>query len=392
MKQSLACICVLLIGAACSSSSGSGNGGSSGSGASAGASVSGGAGGAVNGSAGSNATAGTSGSAAGTSGLAGAGGTAGAAGAAGAAGSGGSGFIPYKCPAGPFDALDLGTATPKQVPGAPPVGDGFITQGYANVEGPVWIGDSLYFSEMQVNIDRPPARILKLAPSGQVTVAVTNSGSNGLAVDPSGILTAARHADGSISQIALPGGTITPIVTGYDGAPFIAPNDLAIRTDGTIYFSDTNFQNMGSQTQSAQRLYWVTPARVVAAITGAPTQPNGVTLSLDEKTLYVSGSALMKFTVMTDGSLTNPTAIPGGSSGGGDGMVMDCAGDLFVAGNGMVQVFVGATGTPKTIPLSGATNVAFGGTDHKTLYLTAQGTDGQRGVYSLPLNIPGMPY
>ncbi|MEP7049213.1 MAG: SMP-30/gluconolactonase/LRE family protein, partial [Pseudomonadota bacterium] len=214
-------------------------------------------------------------------------------------------------------------------------------------------------------------------------------------VDPSGVLTGAVHKDGSVSQFALPGGAVTPIVTMYMGKRFTSPNDLAIRSDGTIYFSDPKYQNSANP-QGAERLYWVTPGptRTVTAVTGAPSTPNGVTLSPDEKTLYVSGSGLKKFTVMADGSLTAPTDVTGGS--GGDGMVMDCAGDLFVATGSNVQIFPAAGGGTKSITINGAgasiTNVAFGNSDHKTLYITAQGNDGQRGVFSIALNVPGYPY
>jgi gluconolactonase len=327
--------------------------------------------------------------------MAGAGGAVGGAagaGGAGGAGTAGSGGAPastaFKCPAGPYDALNIGSGKAVRVPGAPPV-DGFNT-GSGNVEGPVWIGDSLYFSEM-TDADIPPARILKLAPGGTVSVAVMNSGSNGLAVDANGMLFAAVHKDGSVSQVALPSGPVTPVVSTYNGKRFTSPNDLAIRSDGTIYFSDPKYQNSANP-QGAERLYWVTPApaRTVTAVTGAPSTPNGVTLSADEKTLYVSGSGLKKFTVNADGSLTNPTDVPGGS--GGDGMVLDCAGNLYVATGGNVQILMAAGGASKSITVDGGasiTNVAFGGMDHKTLYVTAQG---QRGVFSIALNVPGFPY
>jgi gluconolactonase len=365
-----------------------------------------GGGGAVNGSAGSagsvSTTAGAAGSLAGGSAggataMAGAGGAAAGAGAGGSAGAGtaGGGGAPtstaFKCPVGPYDALSLGSGKAVRVPGAPPVDD--FNKGHGNVEGPVWVGDSLYFSEM-TDGDIPPARILKLAPGGTVSVAVMDSGSNGLAVDSNGMLFAAVHKDGSVSQVALPSGPVTPVVSKYNGTRFTSPNDLAIRSDGTIYFSDPKYQNSANP-QGAERLYWVTPApaRTVTAVTGAPGTPNGVTLSADEKTLYVSGSGLKKFTVNADGSLTNPTDVPGG--GGGDGMVLDCAGNLYVATGGNVQIIMAAGGASKAITVDGGasiTNVAFGGADHKTLYVTAQGNQGQRGVFSIALNIPGFPY
>jgi len=283
------------------------------------------------------------------------------------------------------------------IAGTPPA-DSFNKDAWTNVEGPVWIGDSLYFSEMTNSNMIPPSRILKITGS-TVSVFAMDAGSNGLAVDGSGNLIGARHKDGSISQFSLTDGAATPLVSMYMNKRFTSPNDLAIRSDGTIYFSDPSYQNSANP-QGAERLYRVTPGptRTVSVIDGAPMPPNGVTLSPDEKTLYVAANngGLKKYAVMTDGSVGTASDFVAGS--GGDGMAVDCAGDLFVTGNGAttVRVYSPAGMLLTTIQLaSGAgntTNVAFGGADHKTLYITAQGTEGQRGVYSIGVSVPGFPY
>ena len=410
MKQFFACASVLLLAIGCSNSdpnSGSvGHGGASGvagsptSQAGGGSANAGGAGVASAGAASAGASNGGSGglmSSAGSGGVVGTAGSAGNPGSAGSAGSAGAANGAFKCSGGPFTfAPPTGMAT--KIAGAPPA-DAFNKDAWTNVEGPVWIGDSLYFSEMTSSNMIPPSRILKIAAGGAVSVFAADAGSNGLAVDPSGNLIAAVHKDGSISQISLTDGAATPLVSMYMGKRFTSPNDLAIRSDGTIYFSDPSYQNSANP-QMGERLYRVTPppTRTVSVIADPPMPPNGVTLSPDEKTLYVSANngGLKKFTVMTDGSLSAASDFVAGS--GGDGMVVDCAGDLFVAGNGAttVRVYSPAGALLTTIALaSGAgttTNVAFGGTDHKTLYITAQGTEGQRGVYSIALAVPGFPY
>ncbi|HET7541001.1 MAG TPA: SMP-30/gluconolactonase/LRE family protein [Polyangiaceae bacterium] len=419
MKRCLACASVWLLAVGCGSSSdpnagmmnkggangmagsptGQAGGGSAnvaGTGPAAGGTANS-AGGSAVGGAGSGSVAGSAGSVGGGStGSAGSAGSSGGSGNAGGSGGAGGGSAAYKCPAGPF------TFTPpsgmaSKVAGAPP-SDSFNKDAWTNVEGPVWIGDALYFSEMTNSNMRPPSRILKIA-SGTVSVFAADAGSNGLAVDGNGNLIAAVHKDGSISQLSLTDGAATPLVSMYMNKRFTSPNDLAIRSDGTIYFSDPSYQNSANP-QGAERLYRVTPAptRTVSAIADAPTPPNGVTLSPDEKTLYVSANnaGLKKFTVMADGSLSAASDFVAGS--GGDGMAVDCAGDLFVAGNGAsnVRVYSPAGALLTTIALaSGAgntTNVAFGGADHKTLYITAQGTEGQRGVYSIAVSVPGFPY
>ena len=417
MKRCFACACVLLA-VGCSSdkdpNTGLGMGGVTGSAGSApaqggagSANVAGGGSGSANvagGGASAMAGAGTGGAGAGPStggsgGLASggggnSGGSSGSVGTAGSAGGGtaGSNGAAFTCPSGTF-TFTAPTGKAAKVAGAPP-NDSFNMNNWTNVEGPVWIKDSLYFSEM-TGTDLPPARILKLT-GGTVTVVSADSGSNGLAVDGSGNLLAAVHKDGSLSQIALPGGAATPIVSTYEGKRFTSPNDLAIRSDGTIYFSDPKYQN-NANPQMGERVYRITPppTRTLSVVAGTPSTPNGVTLSPDEKTLYVSGSGLKKFAVMTDGTVGSGSDFVAGS--GGDGMAVDCLGNVYVTGNNtaVVRVYSPAGSLLTTIMTDNGgntTNVAFGGADHKTLYITAQGTEGQRGVFSIALSVPGFPY
>jgi gluconolactonase len=407
MKQSLSSVCALTLCVACSAggtSTGTHNNGSSGSTGVAGAHSNGGGAGAVSGG-GAGTEAG--GGALATAGAGNAGGStiggsanAGAAGVAGASsGSGGAGGAPatgYKCPASPGTfALPTGKAT--HIAGTTPVDSFNMNAGFTNVEGPVWIGDSLYFSEMTSATPIPPARILKLAPGNVVSIAVTDSGTNGMATDGTNLF-AAVHKDGSISQVTLPSGPVTPIVGMYMGNRFISPNDLALRSDGTIYFSDPSYQNSSNpEPQSATRLYRVSPppARTVTAVADAPTNPNGVTLSPDQSILYVTSSGgFKKFAVMADGSLGPATDFV--SLYTGDGMAVDCLGNVYVAGGSpSITVYSPAGTSLGTIMLNNggtSTNVAFGGADHQTIYITAQGNDGQRGVFSIASSVPGFPY
>ncbi len=141
------------------------------------------------------------------------------------------------------------------------------------------------------------------------------------------------------------------------------------------------------------------------------SNPNGITLSLDEKTLYVgSGSGVNGYAVNTDGTIiTTPTAIDGANlnNNNTDGMAIDCAGDLYVVRVNTHDIDVVSFGSTHPSPtatgshlalISGlpgsgqVTNAAFGGTDHKTLYVTVQGNTPAKGVFKLAMPIPGMPY
>jgi len=181
---------------------------------------------------------------------------------------------------------------------------------------------------------------------------------------------------------------------------------VAVASDGTIYFTDPSHQTTSPQ-QTGTHVYQVLPgASEATIITDYTNQPNGITLSLDEKTLYVGGGSSVKAYPITNHvvSMTG-TQFGAADIGGGntDGMVFDCAGNLYVAGiNGGTNIVVvdptgkAVTGSPiKLAPDNApqaATNVAFGGADHKTLYITAMGNASVRGVYQVKLSFPGMPY
>jgi gluconolactonase len=304
----------------------------------------------------------------------------------------------WTCPAGPFgDPIPSG-ATLTRIAAVPP-SDSFNADRSADttLEGPVWSGHVLYLSEFLGSPNPPPSRILQVTTSGDVSVVLADSGSNGLALDSSGVLYGAIHADGSISRFDLDTGSRTPIATGYQGSRFDSPNDLTIRHDGNIYFSDPSYQAPSPLPQSATRVYRIAPGtNAVTVVDATLTQPNGVTLSLDESTLYVSSThGIYSYPVMTDGTTGSGTPFAPGLNG--DGMVIDCAGNLYVAeiGTGNVDVLSSTgmqIGQLAAAGVGAVTNVAFGGSDRKTLYISAQGSAGQQGLFQVALEIPGMPY
>lgn len=307
----------------------------------------------------------------------------------------------FQCPAGPFSAPLPANATAVRVEGLPP-SDAFNNMGNTrtNVEGPVWIGDKLYVSEFEFQ-PAPSSRILALDPvSGTVSVALASTGSNGLAVDMSGALIATDHKQGAVVRMRFPLSGSGEVITGmFDGKRFNSPNDLAVRSDGTLYFSDPDYQAPSMHPQAKTRVY-----QLAAGATGAPTvidenrsQPNGVTLSADERTLYVAGSdGISRYPVNADG-----TVMPGSGTrsnafnGGADGLGMDCAGNLYVTAGQRIVVLSPDDKELGSISVSGAesvTNVAFGGAEHKTLFITSMGSGNQRGVFRVDLNVPGFPY
>jgi gluconolactonase len=284
-----------------------------------------------------------------------------------------------------------------------PPADAFNDSGNirTNIEGAVWISDKLYVSEFPFT-PAPTSRVLAIAPASSgtaatVTVAIASCGANGLAVDPAGNLIATDHKQGALLRIPFPLGTPTTIVGTYDGKRFNSPNDLAVRSDGNIYFSDPNYQAPNPAPQSATRVYRVAPgASDVTVIDASRSQPNGVTLSPDEHTLYISGSdGIFSYPVETDGTVGSGTRMNGFTAGGSDGMGMDCAGNLYATAGKRIVVLSPAgmeIGSVAVDQAESVTNVAFGGTDHKTLFITSMGTGTARGVFRATLNVPGFPY
>jgi gluconolactonase len=319
-------------------------------------------------------------------------------GAPGTGGRNGSNTGAWKCPDGLSGRPTLAGKTAERIASVPPADDFNMNNGsFGNVEGPVWIGDALYVSEMSsksyegLGSEVKVARILKLDAAEAVTVFIADSGSNGLATDGAGNIVAAVHKDGSLTSFALSGGSATPIATSYMNARFNSPNDLAIRSDGNIYFSDPTFQAPSSRPQTMTRAYRRAPDGTITALVDNLGNPNGVTLSLDEDFLYVAASSGKRFALAADGS-AGPAEDYAPASGG-DGMVIDCAGNLYVAKARAVQVYdpMGdSIGAITVSDIQSVTNLAFGGADRKTLYITGLGNN--KGLFKVTLDIPGRPY
>ena len=312
----------------------------------------------------------------------------------------------WKCPSGLTGTPALEGKIPVRVASVPPMDD-FNMQdassmqkgAFGIIEGPVWIGDALYLSEMSsksydgLGSRVRLSRILKLDAADQTSVFLADSGSNGLASDEMGNIVAAVHKDGSLTRYPLGGGAPMPIVSSYLSARFNSPNDLALRTDGNVYFSDPTWQAPSAPPQSAARVYRLAPGGALSAFAEDLGNPNGVTLSLNEDYLFVSADSGKRFPIMADGSVGQGEDYAPAS--GGDGMVIDCAGNLYVASatQAAVNVFDPAGAPVGSIPVTGiqaVTNVAFGGPERKTLFITGLGSD--KGLFKVALDIPGRPY
>lgn len=283
-----------------------------------------------------------------------------------------------------------------------------IKDGFSFLEGPVWDATTgtLLMSDMQ-NAAGPervqPSAILRFTPPARFDTFIANAGSNGLALTPDGsTIVAATQDQRSVSSYRLTDRVRAVVASGYLGGRFNSPNDLTVRSDGTVYVTDPNFQRGNRVDEQGGRtgVYRIRNG-VVNLVDATVRQPNGIALAPDEKTLYVAGNAdnaIFAYPVAADGSVGTRTRFA--TLSGPDGVTVDCAGNLYWASynDGRIHVYNPAGRELGTISAGrNTTNAAFGGSDRRTLYLTSGtpssgSTPGNFALYSVRLNVPGMPY
>ena len=297
-------------------------------------------------------------------------------------------------------------------------------------EGPQWFGDSIYFSDTVQNV-------IKYNP-GMPIVATGGQGDNPIVHHIAGAIPLGNTVDDSVKSPTptlltlevtngAPGFTMvrTPFTGTFpragfgvdiaapdaSGGNFDSPNDLVVRkSDGTIYMTDPSYQ--AGPTVTTNHIWRLKPQAAPSVTYDAfeiqlAGQPNGIALSPDSKTLYVSltGPAggppppaprIEKYTVNTDGSLglaqkfadVPPAAAAGMPTTGSlaDGIAVDSAGNVYVAVKNGVDVFKpdGLSKWGKITTTAVINGIAFGGADKKTLFMSSQS-----GMYTVTVKVAG---
>lgn len=285
-----------------------------------------------------------------------------------------------------------------------------VAGGFTWVEGPAWNRETGYllFSDIPRNAiyrwHEGSTPEIYLEPSGYTGAEPFEGrepGSNGLAFDANGRLLICEHGDRRIGRLEADGRR-TVLADRYEGRRLNSPNDLAINSNGDVYFTDPPFGLPGTFQDPAKELpfsgvYRLSPDGGLHLVIRELTAPNGIAFSPTEETLYVSNADpdrpfYMAYDVLRDGSVArgrvfhDATELTRRYPGRGlpDGMKTDSAGNLFAAGPGGVHVFATDGSLLGSIITGVATsNVGWGG-DGSDLYITAS-TD----IYRIRLSTRG---
>jgi gluconolactonase len=278
-----------------------------------------------------------------------------------------------------------------------------IKEGFSGLDDPIGLADgTLVFSE-------PGARRLHRmdTKTNQTSVLVADSNeSHGVTQDTKGRLISAQAWDGSTRiGVIYPPASAAVLADNFEGKPFSRPNDVIVARTGGIYFTEPGLTAQQAEAlvkkqggkPLAPRLppavYFIPPGGKAIRIEEKMIRPNGIQLSRDEKTLYVSdsnGEHVIAWDIQADGLVRNRRNFGtltgrsnrdnglGGVKTFADGMTIDNEGRLYVATGGGIEVLSPQGQHVGTIPVkclpADCQNVAFGGPDKRTLYVAGAGS------------------
>ncbi len=272
------------------------------------------------------------------------------------------------------------------------------------IEGVVWIpsdGGYLVFSDLGNN------RLKKLVPPNTLTDFLRPPNGtlfNGNLLDLHERLISCQAGSTGLRVVLTTNGVSVPLLTNYiTGTKFYSPNDLAMKSDGSIWFTDPGYDsglplpppNGSSVPRGFQpglyvyRFFQNNPASTVLQVATNMSRPNGLCLSPDETKLYVADSAsapgpIRVFDVAPDNTLTGGAVLCTIGNGVPDGIKCDAGGRIWSSAESGVEIFAPDGHLIGRIRLTRTANLCFGGPDYKTLYMV-----GQPYVTSIPVLVPG---
>jgi gluconolactonase len=273
-----------------------------------------------------------------------------------------------------------------------------LAEGYGGdigpAEGPLWIAEGGYLLFNDINT----ARRLKFTPGRGVTVAMEKTNeANGLTRDLQGRIVSAEHLTRRVTRYELDG-SLTVIANSFGGKRLLRPNDVIVKSDGAIYFTDPGGNAAPEQWDlTVAGVYRVSPdLGTMSLIIDNIARPNGLAFSPDESVLYVADTrarVVHAYDVQPNGTVAKETGrvfvdVSGTEPGVPDGIKVDTQGNVYSGGSGGILI-MNAAGKKLGRIVHGqasTTNMAFGGEDWRTLYFTTRSS-----LFSVNLKIPGLP-
>lgn len=244
------------------------------------------------------------------------------------------------------------------------------------LEGPCWMpgdGGWLVFSDI------PADELKKWTIAGGITTwRKPSNQANGNLLDQQGLLISCEHASRKVTRTKADG-TIEVLAGSFGGKKLNSPNDVAVKSDGTLWFTDPPYGiKAEQQEQAASNVFRFDPkTKALTVVIADFDRPNGLCFSPDEKLLYVADSGktwhIRVFPVKDDGTVGAGKVFATLDGGAPDGIKCDIQGNLWSSAGDGVRVYaptgtwLGTVKTPEP-----AANLCFGGADGKTLFITAK--------------------
>jgi gluconolactonase len=261
-------------------------------------------------------------------------------------------------------------------------------------EGPLWMSEGRYLVFNDIN----SARRIRYTPGEGVSVVMEKTNeANGITRDLQGRIVSAEHLTRRVTRYE-PDGSVTVIANSFGGKRLLRPNDVVVKSDGSIYFTDPGGNNAPDQWDvTVSGVYRVSAdLGTMSLVVPDMVRPNGLAFSPDENILYVADSRrrhVRAYDMLPNGTTAVETSrvfvdLTAPEPGVPDGIKVDTQGNLYSGGSGGLYIMDSkgrklgriVHGDPAT------TNVAFGGEDWRTLYFTTRST-----LFSVNVKIPGVP-
>ena len=260
-----------------------------------------------------------------------------------------------------------------------------IASGMEFTEGPVWIEREgrLIFSDI------PADEMKAWSPDGLETFRKPSGHANGNTLDRQGRLITCEHGNRRVSRTEADGKVVT-LADSFNGKPLNSPNDVVVKSDGTIWFTDPPYGIKPEQIEQPHNyVIRLDPDGGLTPVADDFDRPNGLCFSPDEKVLYVADSSARKhirlFEVAGDNTLRGGAVLATIDPGVPDGIRVDMRGRLYsTAGDGIWAIAPEGILLGKILLPQTPANCTFGGPDRRTLYITAQ-----HSVYAIELTASG---